>query len=1202
MLHLTNLPATAQQVTQEWELRYDSAIPTFESGALSAVDAAGNAYVAGNSRINPQGSPNSYDGYVIAKFNPSGEVLWQHRFPFFQYPHAVKNVALDETGFYVVTSTVDMGSRTMVDVIKYALADGKQVWRQSETPFSTMTGIQVLADNRGGVILVGSGHFTMPGDFTQLFKYNATTGQRAWRQSLSGSVAPNVFQQMADIALDSQGDIYLTGSTGIDQNASQMLTTKRSGADGSLVWQMQYDTNLQDRAAQLAVDEAGGVYAWSIHYASDPDQPSTNTLLKYDAATGRQVWLHSMAGSAIPEQLLADEAGGLYLRSSSQGQNRLARHSASTGSQSWSSTFAGRSIDMVADEAGNLYLGSRQDSAAYTVRRYDASRGNVAWTYTSPADSTYLLQGMALSEAGTLHLTGTTGTDETHLFAASLQTTTGALVYNLTFLQTFSGIDLPTNMVTDDAGNIYMTVSTGTDDAGNRNLHTVLLKYSAAGDLLWSRQFDNSSTGVDTRHLAVDPTGTAYVMVQASRGNAQPDIMLYKVDGATGEALWETTHGPTEANVGREIRLDLQGNIYLMGTTRLQPDVATEDFLLKINPDTGASIWTKRYGRFDPNNVLNELVAFALDEAGEVYVTGTAPGPGIVNNLVLIKYASGDGRELWQEIYNSGNRQTLHRVSGLAVDNTGGVYLAAFDDLDTGERVSYLLKFAASNGALVWRQPMTDQGTTPTSLENLMVDNAGGAYVTCFINGKAHVVKFSTEAPGVVWASPYDGVLSELVLDQQGGIYVTGWNTDGVQQVLRTVKLLTSDGSKVWEEMKPVHSGDGLLAVDADRNVIVARIVYDPDTKQDVLLVKYTQSTEEPCAIPVNVQLYLAPYAIRAGWEARTTADFSPHILNEDTGLSWTWGDGSEPTMSYTAFGTSRITGKHTYTQAGIYQVGLDFSESCLKAANNDYNQWHVIYDPEAGHVKGSGSIALADFGLGGNNQKLEAEFSFFVRYQNKHATRPQGTVQLTVNKQKFSQSGALDWLVITGNQAIWKGTARLQGIGRFGYIVSVRDAGGKGKNDPNDQLRIRIWDMDRGNDLVFDNFEAGGDIYYLSQETGPRIGRGNIEINGRKDNRDLLATNGKGIQGIASAELLAYPNPAHALTTIRFTADVESAYEVQLFDLKGARVQQARQGLAKAGEVTEVQLDVSGLKDGMYLARITSGGKVKSVKIMVKR
>ncbi|SIR42535.1 outer membrane protein assembly factor BamB family protein [Pontibacter lucknowensis] len=1196
-LSLLVQPVLAQQVTEAWERRYGSDFPTFESGAFSAVDAAGNTYVAGNSRSSTLGSPTNYDAFVAAKFSPTGEVLWQHHFPLFQYPHALVDVALDETGFYVAASTVDMGSRTTVYVVNYNVADGQVVWQQSETPFSNMTGIELLADNRGGLIMVGSGHFNMPGDFTQLFKYNAANGERIWIQSVSGTEPPNVYQHVAGIALDSQGDIYLTGSTGILDNASQMLTTKRSRADGSLVWQVQYDSNLQNRAMQIAVDETGGVYTWGVLYATDPDQPEGSFLIRYDAANGNQVWQEPLQSAGIPGQLVADEAGGLYMVSNVQGGTQLARYGAADGSLHWSSLQQGSFAALDTDEAGHAYLGVTLSDAAFAVGRYSATNGEQVWEYASQEDSTYVLDGVKVSEAGTLHLTGTSGGVDSHLFVASLQTATGALVFNTTFIHTLPGIDQPANMVTDNDGNVYVTATSGNPDASRPYQHAFLLKYSPDGELLWNRQFYNSDVR-QSKHLAVDAAGAVYMMLSVYGSDARPQIRQLKLSGATGGTIWEQEHGPTDANLGREIQLDQLGNLYIMGTVSPQFDLPQEDFLIKVDTETGQELWTKRYGRQDSDSDLNELVAFALDETGDVYVTGTARAPAVVNNLALAKYAGGDGSVLWNEIYNSSNRQTEHQVTGIAVDTTSGVYLAALDILDTGEHVAYLLKFEAASGAFVWRQPTIDEVTNSGSLSNLILDNAGGAYVTSFNN---RLIKLSTEEPGVIWTTPFQGAISAVELDEAGGIYVAYSTTDGVQ----IVKYKTSDGSRVWDVFKEGQANhmQQLLALDKDRNVFVVNTTYSPDTNFDLLTVKYSQTTEEPsCAIPVNVQLYLAPYAIRAGWEARTTADFSPYILTEDTGLRWTWGDGSEPTMSYTAFGTSRITGKHIYTQAGIYQVGLDFSESCLEATNSDYNQWHVIYDPEAGHVQGSGSIVLANFGLGGNSQKLEAEFSFYVRYQNKHATRPQGTLQLTVNKQEFSQSGALDWLVITGDQAIWKGTAQLQGVGRFGYIVSVRDAGGKGKNDPNDQLRIRIWDLSRGNAVVFDNFESGGDIYDLSSETGPRIGWGNIVINGRKDNRDLHAANGEGMQRLASTELLAYPNPADALTTIRFTSAVESAYELQLFDMKGALMQQVRQGQAKAGEVTEVQLDVSSLKKGMYLARITSAGGVQTVKIVVER
>ncbi|EJF10547.1 fibronectin I domain-containing protein [Pontibacter sp. BAB1700] len=438
------------------------------------------------------------------------------------------------------------------------------------------------------------------------------------------------------------------------------------------------------------------------------------------------MWQEPLQSAGIPGQLVADEAGGLYMVSNVQGGTQLARYGAADGSLHWSSLQQGSFAALDTDEAGHAYLGVTLSDAAFAVGRYSATNGEQVWEYASQEDSTYVLDGVKVSEAGTLHLTGTSGGVDSHLFVASLQTATGTLVFNTTFIHTLPGIDQPANMVTDNDGNVYVTATSGNPDASRPYQHAFLLKYSPDGELLWNRQFYNSDVR-QSKHLAVDAAGAVYMMLSVYGSDARPQIRQLKLSGATGETIWEQEHGPTDANLGREIQLDQLGNLYIMGTVSPQFDLPQEDFLIKVDTETGQELWTKRYGRQDSDSDLNELVAFALDETGDVYVTGTARAPAVVNNLALAKYAGGDGSVLWNEIYNSSNRQTEHQVTGIAVDTTSGVYLAALDILDTGEHVAYLLKFEAASGAFVWRQPTIDEVTNSGSLSNLILDNAGGA-------------------------------------------------------------------------------------------------------------------------------------------------------------------------------------------------------------------------------------------------------------------------------------------------------------------------------------------------------------------------------------------------------------------------------------------------------------------------------------------
>jgi hypothetical protein len=1202
LLFLTiSLPVQAQQVQEEWARQYGSAIPTLEYEALVAGDAEGNTYVVGTSTIAGMEPRNRSIAIVAVKYNPVGEEVWRNAYRN-DAGITARSIAWDETGLYVAASTIGTGVRTIMYLLKFNTSDGQLAWGTSEGPGTFTDGIEVLADKRGGIVVVGSVRIIAPADITFLAKYDASNGNKLWEQNLSIPDAPAAYQQLADIALDSNGDIYLAGTRGIVENASQVLTTKRSGADGSLIWQQSYDTNLQDRAVQLALDNTGGVYTLGVSYSADPNAPERSFLIKYQSNDGAQLWTQEVIGTGIPDNLLADSAGGLYLSRTVQGVYQIVKYSTGDGRTAWIKPIAGEFVAMDVDTAGNLYVASRPTGGDYLVRRYNANSGDTDWEQLAPNREGFdeTLTDLAVSDAGLVHLVGTytePSVNVSKILVAAHQASSGTLVFKTTFPGTIPGADYPTAITTDSEGNIYIAGRGRGDVAVNISDDILVIKYSPAGDLVWAQTYGGRFSDI-ANSIAVDEAGHVYVLGTTVGSDSRPDAVLLKYSGETGDLIWETIHGPGQANFGREMKLDKQGGIYITGSANSMFDVRSEEFITKINPETGESFWGKAYSPYYADPDMFALAAFTIDEAGDVYVTGTIGAAGVANNLVLVKYAGTDGRVVWLENYNSRNRQAAHQATDVAVDNAGGVYVAAYNDLGTDQRESYLLKYSAADGQQLWLQPAPNQGSTPGRLDFLTLDNIGGAYVGGFVNGVWHIIKFTTMEPGIAWQSPYQGFLTAIEADSAGGVYATGISNNNIL----TTKYRAADGLQVWEVLKETNSDVALLALDTENNVIVSGTVFSRETNFDVLTVKYSQSGEPICDIPVQVQLYLAPYAIRAGWQVRTTADFGDYILTEDTGVRWTWGDGTTPSISYTAFGTSRITGQHTYERAGIYRVGLDFSESCLRPENEGYEQWQVIYDPEAGNVVGAGwqNSPQGIYPLMASSGQLN--FAFGVRYSGRNATTPQGHLLLQFSNRDVFWGRSVEWLVITGNRAIWKGIGTVQGKGRYGYVVSVQDAGRRALNDPNDQLRIRIWDMDRGNAIVYDNFELGGEIYNLAGTAGPTIARGNIVINGRSILDELLALNTSAIASIEAKEVQAYPNPAHALTTIRFTTAEDSAYELHLYDMRGGLVQKVQQGHAKAGATTEVQLDVSALAKGMYLARISSADKTQTVKIVVER
>ena len=82
-------------------------------------------------------------------------------------------------------------------------------------------------------------------------------------------------------------------------------------------------------------------------------------------------------------------------------------------------------------------------------------------------------------------------------------------------------------------------------------------------------------------------------------------------------------------------------------------------------------------------------------------------------------------------------------------------------------------------------------------------------------------------------------------------------------------------------------------------------------------------------------------------------------------------------------------------------------------------------------------------------------------------------------------QSSSYDLLVIAGqDKAKYKGSGTVNGSGNYGFMLTAKDS------SP-DTFRIKIWDKDAGNGVVYDNKMGSGDDSY----DGTELGGGNIKV-----------------------------------------------------------------------------------------------------------
>jgi PKD repeat protein len=223
---------------------------------------------------------------------------------------------------------------------------------------------------------------------------------------------------------------------------------------------------------------------------------------------------------------------------------------------------------------------------------------------------------------------------------------------------------------------------------------------------------------------------------------------------------------------------------------------------------------------------------------------------------------------------------------------------------------------------------------------------------------------------------------------------------------------------------------------------------------------------------------------VPVGSPVNMSAPFSDEDAGDSHTATWQWTqDDPSVTSSGSVSGTT-VTGCHTYTAAGVYEVALRVVDGEGAVAVQSF-RYVVVYDPAAGFVTGGGWIdspagaLVSDPTLTG-----KASFGFVSKYQ-KGATLPSGTTQFQFQAGSLDfKSTSYDWLVIAGARAQYKGSGTINGQGDYGFMLTAVDGqahGGAGA----DKFRIKIWDKDADGAIVYDNQIDAGDDAALATVLG---------------------------------------------------------------------------------------------------------------------
>ena len=416
--HANRVSSTPSGNVQEaWVARYNGPGNYVDQAAAVAVDDSGNVYVTGGS----YGSDGSSD-YATIKYNAAGQEEWIARYngPAEGNDVAVA-IAVDGSGsVYLTGSSVGSGGFPDYATIKYS-SNGQEQWvaryNGPDAFFDEATAIAV--DSSGNVYVTGSSYDADSTSDYATIKYDSG-GQEQW---VSRYDAPGQsFDDPTALAIDGSGAVYVTGASSLAEGAAPDYATVKYDAGGQEQWVVRYDGpgGSDDNVTAIAIDGSANVYVTggSVGATTGYDYAT----IKYDA-TGQEQW--------------------------------IARYDGATA-------FGDFATAIAVDGTGVYVTGAGGGSAFgqdYTTIKYN-SAGQEQWvvSYDGPGDTDDYATAIVTDGSGNAYVTGASvGIGTGYDYTTVKYDTTGQEQWAPRYNGPANFDDQTNAIAIDDSGNVYVT-------------------------------------------------------------------------------------------------------------------------------------------------------------------------------------------------------------------------------------------------------------------------------------------------------------------------------------------------------------------------------------------------------------------------------------------------------------------------------------------------------------------------------------------------------------------------------------------------------------------------------------------------------------------------------------------------------------------------------------------------------------------------
>ncbi|MGV3632185.1 MAG: S8 family serine peptidase [Bacteroidota bacterium] len=404
--------------------------------------------------------------------------------------------------------------------------------------------------------------------------------------------------------------------------------------------------------------------------------------------------------------------------------------------------------------------------------------------------------------------------------------------------------------VLDQNGNVFSVANKRSN--GIANIFTA--KMNPHGNLAWEDMLSNLQNGSTTQNYGTDVKrdiqGNIFICGAYYNGNNY-DMIVVKYN-TNGTEAWRSIYNGTgnSDDAPASMALDQTGNVYVTGGS-FGSNSLTDFLTLKLNGQTGAIVWNARY---DFNHKYDGATAIKLDNQGNVYVCGSSAQNNYNSDFVVIKYNPSNGNQL--EIKRHNTPQNGYDIPiGMEIDQNNKVYVLGSANFNLNSDLK-LISYN-SNLNVNWVTYFDGSGLKDEA-GDLDLDNAGNLVITGTTKNnlnenKMLTAKYDRMSGNLIWkneqetnAEIFGSSGKKIKTDQQGNIVTLGEvSINGISHV--RVTSLDPNGKPRWERINENPNLNPQLALDliVDGNDIFLTGVKELNNDLNLFTIKLQQKPIE---------------------------------------------------------------------------------------------------------------------------------------------------------------------------------------------------------------------------------------------------------------------------------------------------------------------------------------------------------------------